>query len=334
MTPCSPAPRGSRRPRAPARCRRDRAAAFRALAARALRPGRPPGARRMPRLGDAGGDERRRGVSARARSARRRAGGGARPEAPPPPRDARGSQDRARATADLARLAHHAESAGDSDAVLEFAPAAGARASALGAHREAAAQYARALRFADGLPLEERAELLGRHAFECYVTTQDEDALASSREALDVWRQLGEPLRQVEALADVARVALNMGSAQDAAEAARRLPRCSRSCRQGRTSRGLRPDRRRESAVGGPRRDRPVEPARSRPRDTARRSRHRRQRARHPRRRGCAPGTAERRRGARAIARAGAGVASRGRTSSAGPTCSSPWPAAVHGRSI
>ena len=124
-------------------------------------------------------------------------------------------------TGDLARLAHHAEAARDAGSVLEFAPAAGARASALGAHREAAAQYARALRFAGGLPLAERADLLGRHALECYVTTQDEDALASSREALDAWRQLGQPLQQAGALADVARVALNMGLTQDAGDAAR-----------------------------------------------------------------------------------------------------------------
>ena len=122
--------------------------------------------------------------------------------------------------AHLARLAHHAEAARDTDAVLEFAPAAGARASAVGAHREAAAQYARALRFADGLSLAERAELLGRHTLECYVTTQDEAALASSREALDAWRQLREPLREAEALANVARVALNMGLTEDATRAA------------------------------------------------------------------------------------------------------------------
>ena len=48
------------------------------------------------------------------------------------------------------------------------------------------------------------------------MTTQDEDALASSREALDVWTQLGVPLGQAAALADVARVALNMGSTQEA----------------------------------------------------------------------------------------------------------------------
>ena len=49
---------------------------------------------------------------------------------------------------DPARLAHHAEAAGDAAAVLEFAPAAAARADSVGAHRQAAAQYARALRFA------------------------------------------------------------------------------------------------------------------------------------------------------------------------------------------
>ena len=54
-------------------------------------------------------------------------------------------------SADPARLAHHAEAAGDTGAVLRFAPEAARRASALGAHRESAAQYARALRFADAL---------------------------------------------------------------------------------------------------------------------------------------------------------------------------------------
>ena len=47
---------------------------------------------------------------------------------------------------DLARLAHHAEAADDADAVLRYAPAAGERAAQLGSHREAAAQFARALR--------------------------------------------------------------------------------------------------------------------------------------------------------------------------------------------
>src|SRR5205823_1959849 len=36
---------------------------------------------------------------------------------------------------ELARITHHADAAGDRDAVLAFAPVAGARASAVGAHR-------------------------------------------------------------------------------------------------------------------------------------------------------------------------------------------------------
>jgi DNA-binding CsgD family transcriptional regulator len=124
-------------------------------------------------------------------------------------------------TADLARLAHHAEAACDAESVLELAPAAGARASALGAHREAAAQYARALRFAGALPVERRADLLIRHAAECYVITHDEEALASSREALEAQRELGDLPKQLEALASIARAQLNMGSSLDAVETAR-----------------------------------------------------------------------------------------------------------------
>jgi predicted ATPase len=71
---------------------------------------------------------------------------------------------------ELARLAHHAEAAGDAALVLEYAPAAAARAAELGAHREAAAQYARALRFTAGLAPARVAELLERRSYECYLT--------------------------------------------------------------------------------------------------------------------------------------------------------------------
>src|SRR5262249_23669549 len=69
-----------------------------------------------------------------------------------------------------ARLAHHAEAAGLPAEVLRHAPAAAARAAALGAHREAVAQYARALRVAEGLPLAVRVELLEGYAQECLLT--------------------------------------------------------------------------------------------------------------------------------------------------------------------
>ena len=71
---------------------------------------------------------------------------------------------------DLARLAHHADAAGEAAAVLRFAPRAAQQASALGAHREGAGQYRRALRYADGLPVAQRASLLQGYSGECYLT--------------------------------------------------------------------------------------------------------------------------------------------------------------------
>jgi DNA-binding CsgD family transcriptional regulator/tetratricopeptide (TPR) repeat protein len=95
---------------------------------------------------------------------------------------------------DLARLAHHAEAAGDGDAVLRFAPAAAAGAASLGAHREAAAQYARALRFGDRLPPAERAELLELRSRECFHTDQYDEGIAGLDEAIGLRRALGDRL--------------------------------------------------------------------------------------------------------------------------------------------
>ena len=61
---------------------------------------------------------------------------------------------------DDARLAFHAEGAGNAELVLTYAPRAGRRAAALGARREAAAQYERALRFVPETDIRTRAELL------------------------------------------------------------------------------------------------------------------------------------------------------------------------------
>ena len=97
-----------------------------------------------------------------------------------------------RGEADLARLAHHAEAAGDGEAVLRFAPAAAERAAALGAHREAADQYARALRFGGGLEPQERATLLERMATERYTTDQNSAAVDALREALAHRRAVGD----------------------------------------------------------------------------------------------------------------------------------------------
>jgi predicted ATPase len=62
----------------------------------------------------------------------------------------------------LAQLAHHAEMAHDHASTLEFVVQAAEQAANLHAHREAAKQYARALRVADTLPPSDRACLPAR----------------------------------------------------------------------------------------------------------------------------------------------------------------------------
>jgi len=99
---------------------------------------------------------------------------------------------------DFARLAHHAEAAGDAAAVLRWAPEAAARASAVGAHREAEAQYSRALRLGHQLAPEVRADLLERFANECYFTDMRDQGLVALDEALTIHRRLGNARKQGE----------------------------------------------------------------------------------------------------------------------------------------
>ena len=123
--------------------------------------------------------------------------------------------------ADLTRLAHHAEAAGDRAAVLEFAPEAARRAARLHAHREAAAQYARALRCADGLPPAERAGLLEALAYEHYLTDGIAESLAARREALELWRSAGDRLREGDTLRWLSRLQWFLGRNAEADQAGR-----------------------------------------------------------------------------------------------------------------
>jgi DNA-binding CsgD family transcriptional regulator len=107
---------------------------------------------------------------------------------------------------DLARLAHFAEAAGDAAAVLAYAIAAAEQAASLHAPHEAAAQYARALRFADRLSAAERARLYEGRAVACYLSEQGEEAIAARRAALDIWRELGDPLKAGENLRWLSRI--------------------------------------------------------------------------------------------------------------------------------
>jgi DNA-binding CsgD family transcriptional regulator len=91
---------------------------------------------------------------------------------------------------DLARLVHHAREAGDTAAVLRYAPEAARQAAAAGAHREAAGHYRAALACGDLLPDRTRAELNEAYSFHGFLLGLA-DALPARQEALRLWDALG-----------------------------------------------------------------------------------------------------------------------------------------------
>jgi hypothetical protein len=81
---------------------------------------------------------------------------------------------------DASLLAHHAEAAGHLDAVRLHAPAAARQAQRSRSHREAAAQFRRALRYTGADRAQERARILEGFAEECAVLDRQDDAVAAS----------------------------------------------------------------------------------------------------------------------------------------------------------
>ncbi|HEX5090181.1 MAG TPA: AAA family ATPase, partial [Nocardioides sp.] len=103
---------------------------------------------------------------------------------------------RAKDVDDDARLAYHAEGASDAVAAQAHATLAAQYAAALGSHREAAAQYERALRWAGAGDDRTRALLLDGLADEYGLLDRWEDSLETRETALELWRTVGDGLRE------------------------------------------------------------------------------------------------------------------------------------------
>ena len=101
---------------------------------------------------------------------------------------------------DDARMAFHAEAAGDGPAALRYASAAARRAAALASHREAAAQFGRALRFTDGADPATAASLHDGFAYEASLLDRWQEAADARERALALWRDVGDRLREGDTL--------------------------------------------------------------------------------------------------------------------------------------
>jgi DNA-binding CsgD family transcriptional regulator/tetratricopeptide (TPR) repeat protein len=128
---------------------------------------------------------------------------------------------RCEALGEAARIAHHAGGADEAEAILEYAPQAAEEAAQLGAHREAAEHYANAARYTDALPPATRADLLQRLGVELHLTDRIPDALAAQQAAVDIRRELGDPLPLGEALSRLSSVLIASGDGETAEERGR-----------------------------------------------------------------------------------------------------------------
>jgi len=112
---------------------------------------------------------------------------------------------------DSSRLAHHAEEAGDVESVLRHGRDAAERGARAGAHREAAAQYARVLRHADGLPPAARADLLAAHAAEAQANGSYETSIESWNKAIELRLRFGDRLGAGDNLARLTTPCIALG---------------------------------------------------------------------------------------------------------------------------
>ena len=125
-----------------------------------------------------------------------------------------------RGGADPALLAHHAEGAADAPAVRRHAPEAARRSAALGAHREAAAQFERALRFAAGADDATLAALHEGLGGECALLDRWEEAEATLRSALRLHHDLGDELSAGRNLWMLSKALWRLCRGEEAAETA------------------------------------------------------------------------------------------------------------------
>ena len=117
-------------------------------------------------------------------------------------------------------MAFHAEEADDVAAVLRYAPAAARPAAALASHREAVAQFERALRFAADTDRATAAALYVDLADELLLLDRIEEAAEAIGRGLELWRAVGDRRSEGDATRRLSSVPWHLARGQDATAAA------------------------------------------------------------------------------------------------------------------
>jgi tetratricopeptide (TPR) repeat protein len=123
---------------------------------------------------------------------------------------------------DLARLVHHAREAGDTEAVLRYAPEAARQAAAVASHREAVGHYRAALAHAGRLPPAVRVDLLEAYSVEAYLSGLSAEAVSARQAAMELREAAGDLEKVGEGLRWLSRLHWWDGNRQEAEVAAAR----------------------------------------------------------------------------------------------------------------
>src|SRR5262249_17967332 len=99
---------------------------------------------------------------------------------------------------------------------------AGLEAARMGAHREAAVHYSRALRFAEEMPIAMRATLYAGSAVELFLTVQFDDAAVAQREAIRCFEELGDEHELATALSFAGQLLWQVGTRAEGVAACER----------------------------------------------------------------------------------------------------------------
>ena len=116
----------------------------------------------------------------------------------------------------VARLVHHAREANDIATVCKLAPIAAEQAATVSAHSEAVRQYETALVHASAYPPLQRASLYEKYAFECHLVGQMERAILAQKNALKLYKDNQDPVKEGDCLRWLSRLYYLAGNRIDA----------------------------------------------------------------------------------------------------------------------
>src|SRR5690606_16549164 len=109
--------------------------------------------------------------------------------------------------ADAARIVHHAERAGDVQALLRHGPEAARQAVRVGSHRQAIEMLSRVLAHADLLPPMDAAALRAARGYSLYLVNRFEDSYSDSVAAVEAASEAGGGDVLIEALSVLSKAA-------------------------------------------------------------------------------------------------------------------------------